>query len=72
MESASGLVRHAARRSSRAPIEVDGGIDRSTAPRVVAAGAEILVAGVAIFNTPDPERATRDLRTAAEAAALQP
>ena len=53
-----------------APIEVDGGIDRTTAGRVVAAGAEILVAGVAIFDTPDPERATRDLRAAAEAAAL--
>ena len=60
------------REGNRAPIEVDGGIDQSTAPRVVAAGAEILVAGVAIFHTPDPERATRDLRAAAEAAALQP
>jgi ribulose-phosphate 3-epimerase len=55
-----------------APIEVDGGIDTSTAARVVAAGAEILVAGVAIFSTPDPERATRALRTSAGAAALHP
>jgi ribulose-phosphate 3-epimerase len=58
------------RQGNRAPIEVDGGIDTSTAARVVAAGAEILVAGVAIFNTPDPERATRELRAAAGAAAL--
>jgi ribulose-phosphate 3-epimerase len=48
-----------------APIEIDGGIDLETAPRVVAAGARILVAGSAIFQTHDPERATRDLKAAA-------
>lgn len=58
------------RRGNRAPIEVDGGIDASTAGKVVAAGAEILVAGVAIFHTPDPERTTRELRAMAGAAAL--
>jgi ribulose-phosphate 3-epimerase len=31
-------------------IQVDGGIDRSTAPLAVAAGAEVLVAGTAIFG----------------------
>jgi ribulose-phosphate 3-epimerase len=51
-----------------APIEIDGGIDRSNAARVVAAGARILVAGNAIFNTPDPERAAHELRAAAESA----
>lgn len=34
-------------------IEVDGGIDRSTAPKVVQAGASILVAGNAIFRHPN-------------------
>jgi ribulose-phosphate 3-epimerase len=48
-----------------APIEVDGGIDSNTAPRVVAAGARILVAGAAIFHAADPERATRTLKAAA-------
>jgi ribulose-phosphate 3-epimerase len=48
-----------------APIEVDGGIDGRTAPQVVAAGARILVAGSALFQTDNPERATRELRTAA-------
>jgi ribulose-phosphate 3-epimerase len=48
-----------------APIEIDGGIDALTAPRVVAAGARILVAGSALFHDRDPERATRDLRAAA-------
>ena len=34
-------------------IEIDGGIDRKNIETVVAAGAEIIVAGSAIFNTPD-------------------
>ena len=51
-----------------APIEIDGGIDLTTAPRVVAAGARILVAGSAIFHSGDPERATRELKATAEAA----
>ena len=53
------------REGSTAPIEVDGGIDVHTAPRIVAAGADILVAGNSIFNTPDPAAATRALRAAA-------
>ncbi len=55
------------RRGSRAPIEVDGGIDRGNAARVISAGAEILVAGNAIFGSLDPARATRELREAANA-----
>jgi ribulose-phosphate 3-epimerase len=51
-----------------APVEIDGGIDTETAPRVVAAGARILVAGSAIFHAPDPERATRELKAAANGA----
>jgi ribulose-phosphate 3-epimerase len=53
------------RRGSRAPIEVDGGVDLSNAARIVEAGATILVAGVSIFGTGDAERATRELRAAA-------
>jgi ribulose-phosphate 3-epimerase len=55
------------RQGSRAAVEVDGGIDASNAARVVAAGADILVAGNAIFGAADPERATRALRAAASA-----
>ncbi len=51
-----------------ASIEVDGGIDMTTVGRVVKAGARLLVAGNAIFGAPDPERAARDLKTAAIAA----
>lgn len=36
---------------SRIEIEVDGGINAETAPRVVAVGAQVLVAGSAVFNT---------------------
>jgi ribulose-phosphate 3-epimerase len=53
------------RAGSSAPIEIDGGIDATTAASVVAAGASILVAGNAIFGTADPEAATRALRAAA-------
>jgi ribulose-phosphate 3-epimerase len=55
--------------NNHAPVEIDGGIDLKTVGRVVAAGARILVAGSAIFNSPDPERATRELKAAALAAA---
>jgi len=54
---------------STAPIEIDGGIDTENAAEVVAAGASILVAGHAIFGTPDPEAATRALRAACGSAA---
>jgi ribulose-phosphate 3-epimerase len=48
-----------------APIEIDGGVDQHNIARVVAAGARIVVAGSAIYNTRDPERATRELKAAA-------
>lgn len=51
------------RTGSQAEIEVDGGIDAHTAPRVVAAGATVLVAGNAIFKHPDGvQAAIRELR----------
>ena len=57
------------RAGSRAPIEVDGGLDVDTVGAVVRAGAEILVAGSSIFRTPDVAAAARALRQAAEQAA---
>ena len=53
------------RAGATAPIEVDGGVDLTNAAAVVDAGARILVAGNAIFGTPDAEAATRGLRAAA-------
>jgi ribulose-phosphate 3-epimerase len=55
------------RAGSTALIEIDGGIDATTAPAVVAAGARILVAGNAIFGTGDAAAATQALRDAAGA-----
>jgi ribulose-phosphate 3-epimerase len=48
-------------------VEVDGGIDVETAPEVVAAGANLLVAGSAVFGDPDPGAAYRRIAEAAGA-----
>jgi ribulose-phosphate 3-epimerase len=45
-------------------IEIDGGIDLNNIAAVVSAGADIIVAGSAIFSTKDPEGAVRGLREA--------
>lgn len=42
-------------------IEIDGGIDSSNILEVVEAGAEILVAGSAIYGNPSPSEAVREL-----------
>jgi ribulose-phosphate 3-epimerase len=54
----------------KAWVEVDGGINADTAPVTVRAGADVLVAGSAIFGRPDPGRALKDLRKAASAPAV--
>jgi ribulose-phosphate 3-epimerase len=53
-------------------VEIDGGIDQHNVGRVVAAGARIIVAGSAVFHSPDPERATRELKAAALGAVSLP
>jgi ribulose-phosphate 3-epimerase len=45
-------------------IEIDGGIDVANIGMVVAAGAELIVSGSAVFGKPDPEEAVRALREA--------
>ena len=47
-------------------LEVDGGINRTTAPLVSAAGANVLVAGSAVYGADDVPAAIRALREAAE------
>jgi ribulose-phosphate 3-epimerase len=42
-------------------IEVDGGVAHDTVGAVVQAGAELLVAGSAVYDSGDPERAVREL-----------
>ena len=59
-------LRDEARQSSnRVPIEVDGGVDAENAGDVAAAGAEILVAGTAVYGQSDPAGAIGALRAAA-------
>src|SRR5437868_4029680 len=42
-------------------IEIDGGIDRTNIGEITAAGAEIIVAGTAVFGVGDPAQGVRDL-----------
>jgi ribulose-phosphate 3-epimerase len=43
-------------------VEIDGGIDPATAPLAIEAGADVLVAGTAVFGQADRARAIRRLR----------
>ena len=43
-------------------IEVDGGVQDETAPRLVSAGVDVLVSGSYVFKAADPEQVIRDLR----------
>jgi len=61
-----GKVRAARRwvRGGRPRIEIDGGINGGTASLAVEAGADVLVAGTAVFRSPDYAAAIRKLRAA--------
>ena len=48
---------------SKALIEIDGGVQAETAPRLVQAGADVLVAGSYVFGSKQPEQIIHDLRT---------
>ncbi|MEE0664115.1 MAG: ribulose-phosphate 3-epimerase, partial [Collinsella bouchesdurhonensis] len=45
-------------------IEVDGGVGMGNIEQIVAAGANVLVAGSAVFGSQDPAQAVFDLREA--------
>lgn len=47
---------------SKAVIEVDGGVQGETAPRLVEAGADVLVSGSYVFKSPDPQETIRGLK----------
>jgi ribulose-phosphate 3-epimerase len=55
--------------TGRVDVEVDGGIDVDTAPRAAAAGANVLVAGSAVFGSDRPWEAAEAIRRSALAAA---
>ena len=64
LEKVRSLRRMIDERRLNVRIEIDGGIDLTNIGEVVAAGAEIIVAGTAIFGTDDPAAAVHDLREA--------
>ena len=43
-------------------IEVDGGVQGETAPRLVKAGVDVLVSGSYVFKAAQPEQVIRELR----------
>lgn len=47
-------------------IQVDGGINAELAPKVVQAGANIIVAGSAVFHAPDVQGAVQAIKRAAQ------
>lgn len=51
-----------ARSGSKALIEIDGGVNRETGRLLVEAGADVLVAGSAVFRAESPEEEIRALR----------
>lgn len=48
---------------SNALIEIDGGVNANTAPKLAEAGADVLVAGSYVFNAPDPHAAIHSLKS---------
>jgi ribulose-phosphate 3-epimerase len=66
------LKREATEAGSALAIEVDGGVGEANAARLAAAGAEILVAGTAVYGAADPAAAIEKLRRCAAAPAGAP
>ena len=50
-------------------VQVDGGISMDTIERAAEAGADVFVAGSAVYSADDPDRMVAELRARAEAAA---
>lgn len=51
-----------AQSGSKALIEIDGGVQGETAPRLVEAGSDVLVSGSYIFKSADPIQTIHDLK----------
>jgi ribulose-phosphate 3-epimerase len=65
VEKVRRLRRMIRERNLSVRIEIDGGIDRDNIAEVAAAGAEIFVAGTAVFGHDDPTASVRGLLNAA-------
>ncbi len=51
------------RKGSSAKIEIDGGVNLENAPKLIEAGADVLVAGSFVFNSSDPKATIAALKT---------
>lgn len=49
-------------KNSAAKIEIDGGVNLQNAPKLIQAGADILVAGSFVFGSADPKRTISELK----------
>jgi len=67
IESSPAKVERLRSLVGEARIEVDGGIDTTTAGPIAAAGASLFVAGSAVFGAADPARAYTEIANAAGA-----
>ena len=63
IDKVKSLRRLIAEKGCQTLIEVDGGVQGETAPRLVAAGVDVLVSGSYVFGAKDPEQVIRDLRS---------
>ena len=63
IDKVKGLRRLISEKGCQTLIEVDGGVQGETAPRLVEAGVDVLVSGSYVFGAKDPEQVIRDLRS---------
>jgi len=63
LEKITHLKELIGRKKTDALIEVDGGVSLENAPRLVKAGAKVLVAGYTIFGSPDPVKTISSLKS---------
>ncbi|MBQ6768201.1 MAG: ribulose-phosphate 3-epimerase [Prevotella sp.] len=62
IDKVSRLRRLITEKGCQTLIEVDGGVQGETAPRLVAAGADVLVSGSYVFKSPTPEQTILELK----------
>lgn len=63
IKKAKQLRQLIAETGSKALIEVDGGVQADTAPRLVEAGVDVLVSGSYVFKSANPEQTIHELRS---------
>lgn len=63
LQKVSALKEMILRKNVKTLIEVDGGINLETGERMIRAGADVLVAGNAIFSAPDPTDMIRQMKS---------